>query len=409
MGEINLMDRNLSEKVKLTRMARKLTVGGETKEYQVYKIRLDLLRYNAQNDRIATRMSEYAEGHNGQLPDSSNQEEFNSIIEEYIVNSNPDRMAATELSIKENGQQEPGVVLANGLVIDGNRRFTCLRRLARKNDQFNWFEASILPSSIGDDRETIKCLELALQFGREERVGYDPIDRLVGIYRDLIDPETKIETLTQEKYARSAGINTSELNKLMKQANLMVEFLKFANADKHFSLARTLKISGPLGELDALFIKCSDEAQIERVKTHAFANILVEPEDITRFIRKMKKIVGKGNCEDYLQQEDDLAAEVADRLGALETVDAVSIRNEIRGDENLKQQMLEVVSNAEKNAKRSKLLDSPKKAIDDAREHLGEVDLEILESLPSELKQDVKQSLDNLRDSIDRIDAVLAE
>ena len=39
------------------------------------------------------------------------------------------------------GQREPGVVLADGRVVDGNRRFTCLRRIQRETREPQWFEA----------------------------------------------------------------------------------------------------------------------------------------------------------------------------------------------------------------------------------------------------------------------------
>lgn len=399
----------LNETVKMTQLAQKLTVGGETKEYPVYRIRLDALRYNPQNDRIATRISEYAEDHNGELPNQDDVVEFNNLVEEYIVASNPEKLNATEVSIRDNGQQMPGVVLEDGLVIDGNRRFTCLRRLARSNDKYNWFEASILPETVGKDRETIKCLELALQFGREERVGYDPIDRLVGVYRDLIDPDTRIETLTPEKYARSANIPISKLNAYMSRAKLMVDFLEFARAPKRFSLARALKIDGPLGELENLFKKCSSEEQIERVKAQVFANILVEPEDITRFMRKIKRIIGAGNCDEFLDKEDDFAADVMDRLGKYGEIDAKIIRNEIRADQDLKDNMRKVVIEAENSAKRSKLLGSPAKAIDDARRLLGDVDPDIMARLTGDAKRQVKKSIGNLRDALDTIEAALED
>lgn len=396
-----------SETVKMTQLAQKLTVGGETKEYPVYRIRLDALRYNPQNDRIATRISEYAEEHNGELPNQDDITEFNNLVEEYIVASNPEKLSATEVSIRDNGQQEPGVVLEDGLVIDGNRRFTCLRRLARGNDKYNWFEASILPESVGKDRETIKCLELALQFGREERVGYDPVDRLVGVYRDLIDPETRIETLTPEKYARSANIPISKLNGYMSRAKLMVDFLEFVGAPKRFSLARALKIDGPLGELENLFKKCNSEEQIERVKAQAFANILVEPEDITRFMRKLKRIIGTGDCDEFLDKEDEFASEVLSRLEGFDEVNQKVIRDEIRADQDLKHEMREAVEAAEHAAKRSNLLELPAKVIDDARKLLGGVDFDIMARLNDDMKRQVKTSIRNLRDTLDAIEIAL--
>lgn len=393
--------------VEATNLARKLTVAGQTKTYPVYRIRLDLLRYNVFNDRIATWVSEYKEDHDGRSPDDGDASEFNDIIEGYIVQSDPERLAATQRNIAENGQQEPGVVLPDGLVIDGNRRFTCLRRLARDNDRFSWFEASILPAELGGDREALKCLELSLQFGREERVGYDPVDRLVGVYRDLIDPETRIPSLSAEKYARSANIPIAKLKGYMTRANLMVEFLEFINAPKRFSLARNLKIDGPLGELENLFKKCHSREEQERVKAHAFANILVEPRDITRFLREMKKVVAAGDCEEYLAKEDELTERVLLKLETLPEMSAETIREEVRSDADLKWEMDQTVKNAVAGAKKTSVLKVPTKAFDSARSSLEQVDSAILAHYAPELKSEVRKGIASVREVLDEIERAL--
>ncbi len=56
MNLLELQDASLVEKTNLTR---KLTLGGVTKAYPVYRVRLDLLYYNDQNDRIATWITQY--------------------------------------------------------------------------------------------------------------------------------------------------------------------------------------------------------------------------------------------------------------------------------------------------------------------------------------------------------------
>lgn len=89
-------------------------------------------------------------------------------------------MKDTKESIKDKSQQESGVVLPDGRVIDGNRRLTALRMIERETNISQTFNAVILSldASSKDDEKIIKELELDLQLGREERVNYDPIDRI---------------------------------------------------------------------------------------------------------------------------------------------------------------------------------------------------------------------------------------
>lgn len=52
---MNLLKEGLAQHaVEKTTQTRKLTIDGMTKAYPVYKVRLDWLFYNDQNDRIAT-------------------------------------------------------------------------------------------------------------------------------------------------------------------------------------------------------------------------------------------------------------------------------------------------------------------------------------------------------------------
>ena len=79
---MNLLKEGLEQKLVVrTTMTRKLTVDGITTAYPVFKVRLDCLFYNDQNDRIATWMSLYKSQNDGKAPDLTNREEYNEIIE----------------------------------------------------------------------------------------------------------------------------------------------------------------------------------------------------------------------------------------------------------------------------------------------------------------------------------------
>ena len=119
---MNLLREGIDQKaVVKTALTRKLTVDGLTKAYPVYKVRLDWLFYNDQNDRIATWISQYKSEHDGQIPDISERAAYNDIIEEFIVASNPDAIRKTQTNIEMVDQREPGVVLADGRIAGRGR------------------------------------------------------------------------------------------------------------------------------------------------------------------------------------------------------------------------------------------------------------------------------------------------
>ena len=123
---------NTNELIK-TNLTTRLTVDGITDEYDVYKIKLDNLYYNDQNDRIATWISKYKADNHLESFDLSNIEEYNKIIANFIRESDENAFKKTKNNIKALGQTEPAVILRDGRIIDGNRRFTCLRDLAKED------------------------------------------------------------------------------------------------------------------------------------------------------------------------------------------------------------------------------------------------------------------------------------
>ena len=132
MQKFDLKIDNSDVKIK-TEQTKKISIGGETKLYPVYQIRLDALYYNDKNDRIATWISRYKSENNNKSLDTLTTAEYNDVIENFIIESNRTALEKTKNNIDLIGQQEPGVILSDGRIIDGNRRFTCLRLLHKEN------------------------------------------------------------------------------------------------------------------------------------------------------------------------------------------------------------------------------------------------------------------------------------
>ena len=105
----------------------------------------------------------------GFVEQTLNKEIYNRIIENFVYESNPESIRKTQNNISLVGQRVPGVTLADGRVVDGNRRLTCLRRLSRTTPEPLYFETVIMDMDIRADKKQIKLLELAIQHGEEKR------------------------------------------------------------------------------------------------------------------------------------------------------------------------------------------------------------------------------------------------
>ena len=81
-------------------MTTRLTVDGITDEYDVYKIKLDNLYYNDQNDRIATWISKYKADNHLESFDLSNIEEYNKIIANFIRESDENAFKKTKITLR---------------------------------------------------------------------------------------------------------------------------------------------------------------------------------------------------------------------------------------------------------------------------------------------------------------------
>ena len=299
---MNLFEKIGNDEIKLEGSKKLKIVNEELNE--IYKIPLKYLYYNDQNDRIATFVSEYESDNNIKIKDLD-VESRNRVIEDFISKSDNDKFEKTKSDIFAKGQQETAFVLKDGRVIDGNRRFTCLRQLSRDGDaEYNYLEAYILDLNIENNYKEIKRLELEIQHGKDEKVKYDPIDFLVGIYRDV--EEKKV--LNIDEYSKFSGFNKKDLKNKLDEAKLMMEFLDYIDRPRRYHIAKELKMDGPLVEALNILKKIKDPVQKEKMKQQIFILIYSKDgnEDVgKKFIRPLNTIVNNPEAiKEYLEKTD---------------------------------------------------------------------------------------------------------
>lgn len=402
---MNLLTDGIAQEVVFpTQLTRKLTIDGVTSAYPVYRVRLDQLYYNDQNDRISTWISKYKAEHDDQGPSTTQRDDYNKLIETFIVESNPDSIRKTQNNIELVDQREPGVVLVDGRVIDGNRRFTCLRRLAAKNDKFNYFETVILDRNIESSAKQIKLLELSIQHGEESKVDYNPIDRLVGIYNDIIDTRM----LSVEEYARSTNESLAEVRHKVELANLMIDFLDFINAPKQFYLARDMELYSSLDELSKLLRKCHTENEKADLKNSVYCNILMNTQgDMARFLRRLKTIVDSEHRDAFFSEQNELAVDVLDMLPTNGKVTIDTIRDDVRTNLDVRDSLARSVEKAEMKTKKAESLNRPIQLAEKATNFIDEIDTHIFDKMNDSDLQRLKKQLGKLTARIQEIEELI--
>lgn len=398
---MNLLKEGIENQVVIkTAMTRKIALDGITRPYPVYKVRLDQLYYNDQNDRIATWISQYRSANDGNMPSIEDKVEYNNIIEDFIVKSNPDAIKKTQKNIELVDQREPGVVLADGRIIDGNRRFTCLRRLKETNDRFSYFETVILDRNIENSAKEIKMLELSIQHGEESKVDYNPVDRLVGIYHDIV--ETGL--LTEDEYARSTNEPIGDVRRRIEVAKLMVEFLEFINAPGQFYIARDMQINSIMEELYKLIKKCHTDDEIEDIKICVFNNALMSTEgDRAKFIRDFKNIIASDYAEEFLSEQKDLAIKISESLPTDGGMNSDVIRDIIRTNEEIVDKMEQSSEKALAKAKKKATRTLPIQQLEKATGFIEDVDMNVVSKMSDSEYTRFKRQLKRLEDALSQI------
>lgn len=393
---INLRGR-IGHDIMKTDQKRKLALKGEVKSFDVYKIPLDLLLYNKRNGRIISWMNKLES--EGVVVDELSKDEYNEKVETMIVDSNRTALEKTKKNIKALGQIHPGVVLNNGTVIDGNRRFTCLRQLKREDGGDLFFEAVILDPEEGLTDADIKRLELRIQHGEERPVDYNAIDNLVDVYNDI-----RINRyFTTKEYAANIGKKESDVKKMLEKADLMVEYLKFINAEGKFYVARELELDGPLQEMTGILRKEKDEEDRIRVQDALFTALSTSKDrDLTRYIRKIgKDILGSKNREEFLEEFEDIVDDVHDAFQERETVDISTIREVNKDLEQVRSEASYIVSRRAEETAITRAQMKPVDALNTSLKALENIDTEQVSRMDAHTKGEFDRLVNLLRERLD--------
>lgn len=390
--------------VQKTTLTRKVTYGGRTIVYPVYRVRLDYLYYNDQNDRIATWITRYESENGTDALSGLNVEIYNRIIENFICESNPEAITKTQKNIALVGQREPGVTLADGRIVDGNRRYTCLRKIQREKMEPVYFETVIMDMDIREDKKQIKLLELAIQHGEEKKVDYDLIDYAVGTYRDVV--QTKL--LTIEEYASSTNEALADVKKRIEIADVIYEFLTYLKVPEQYHIAREYQVYSLFQEMMASLRKLNDDKR-QQLKIIVFNNVIMKAmPDQRKFIRDIKGLIKNGTYVAYFEDQKKWAAVIQEKLQKVdvhskEDVDKFAEENKIITEElqfSMERALLKSRSQILKN--------KPSENVSKSIALMTDVDPRLFHKMDSEEKENLRAELEELAKIIESFQKILS-
>lgn len=392
---MNLFDLIGTDKVIKTCGSKKLTINGKTSLYPVYKIKLDLLYYNDQNDRIATWISQIG------LFNRKYDEEYNKLIQGFVYESNPEAIKKTKNNIRLVDQREPGVVLCDGRVIDGNRRFTCLRLIAQEDQNDNvYFESVILDTTIERDQKTIKMLEIAIQHGEEQRVDYNLVDFAVGTYRDIVI--NKI--LSIEDYSKCSNEPPTEIKKRTEIVKIFDDFLNYIHCPNKYHIIREMSLYSIFSEFLPL-LKIVESDEVEVIKNSVFNNICFNTEpDHRKYIRDLKKLIMFKNYETFLNREKEISLKAKMIIDSLNIEKGEDILNATKNCDDIRENLINSLQKALINSKKIKSKEKPINIIEKSTEDLLDIDVEVIDILDENSKKNIVSKINKMQKVLNFID-----
>lgn len=410
---MNLLEKAAANQLKKTGEKKKLSIRNQVDDkYDVYEIPLELLYYNDQNGRINTTYKKYSSVH-GLLTPKTGDSEYNKIFEQFIYESNEQAMRDTKQSIDEKSQQEPGVVLPDGRVIDGNRRFTALRMIQKETGIAQYFNAVILKLDAKSDEKIIKELELDLQLGREERVSYDPIDRIFDVY-NTIEVE---KIMTIEEYKKASGAkSTKGINRDIRLAELIIKFIEIVspggNPIDKFYLARDLKLDGPIEEIESTItnLKSKDKESIKEAALVylAVSKTVDNQNDSTRVMRDLKKNILQNDerLEYFLNAVDDKVDVVMETFEDTPIQSANELKTVVEGDIEVEKSVQSLISSTNRIINKGRIENERTKALielENIRDSLSEIDAEDFSELTVDENIQVREIISEINDILFRL------
>jgi hypothetical protein len=241
------MSNELTKVSKETNRVERYWINGTKVDLPIYQIDIERLHFNIANGRYADRMIRLQRENPGVVIDAS-KPEWKEKIEKMLAgehrDTQRDKVAFQELveDLKKREQLRPGVVLAGGGVIDGNRRLAALRRLWKEahDNRFRYFDAAILPADT--DREDRWRIEAGMQLGKNDRWDYSPINELLKIrdgvqmYEEKIaDGELPAEPNSFKLVARELyGKTEQDIREMTERLALMDEYLEAQKASGEY-------------------------------------------------------------------------------------------------------------------------------------------------------------------------------
>jgi hypothetical protein len=213
-----------------------IEISGKKQIHPFYRFPIRLLRYNANNGRLAMERKQW-EGENGRELAASRKQDA-AIIRDMLLNLDPPKTKYLKNDLRQKGQIEPGIITHDGFVINGNRRMAIFEELHEEEPTGKWeyLEAVRLPPTIGE--QDLWRIEAGLQLSRDRVAEYHPVNELLKIRQGIATGLSP-----KEVAAAMYGRTEQEIKEAVKRLELIDNFLEFFGQPGNYGVIKNFGLS----------------------------------------------------------------------------------------------------------------------------------------------------------------------
>jgi len=295
----------------------RLVLKGDPVHLQVYKIPIKYLIFNIRNGRFAAELlqkeSELKRKLDSAVPADA------KIIQKLLLDLNPSETEALKTDLQKNGQLDPGVITRDGAVVNANRRMAILSLLHEETSdpKFEYLRVARLPKDV--DEKDIWRIEAGLQFAKEFRLDYSPVNELLKLKEGResgLSPK-QISTTLLGRFTE-AGVNER-----LEVLKLIESYLEFIGKPGQYHIVQEQRNVEKFNSLHANVImplkKAGDLKAGEIAKLTALAFMLIHKTDLSHWdIRLLNKIGADSTARSELYRNYDAKRPLSEPTSRLE-------------------------------------------------------------------------------------------
>ena len=269
-----------------------IPLKGRPENLQVYRLPIKYLIYNIRNGRFAAELLAKESQLKHKLDPGTPEDA--KRIRKLLIELNKHETKALKADLCDNGQLDPGVITRDGAVINGNRRMAILSTLHEEtNDpKFEYLRVARLPKDV-DERDLWR-IEAGLQFAKEFRLDYSPINELLKL-KEGRDSGFSPAEISKTLLGRFKASKVTEKLNILK---LIESYLVFIGKTSQYQYVQgDVEKFNSLQEIVVTPLKREGKKDTEIAKLVTFAFLLIDKTDRTHWdIRLLRKIAEDENA-----------------------------------------------------------------------------------------------------------------